>query len=172
MEANIPAWGLMVAYWLHMLATVVWLGGLAALAIIVLPAARKTIRGTAYSAFLEQVERRLQSVGWFSLAVLTVTGMFQMSASPNYEGFLAITSLWAGALLAKHLVIGLMILLSIYVTWGITPQLRRLALLEAAGKNIDEAERTRLHQRQELLLRLNLIVSMLVLALTAIARAA
>lgn len=172
MEPSTPAWGLMVAYWLHMLATVIWLGGLAALALIVLPAARSTLPGSTYSAFLGRVEMRLQSIGWFSLGVLTVTGMFQMSGSPNYEGFLAITSLWAGALLAKHLAIGLMVLLGIFVTWGVTPQLRRLALLEAAGKAIDETERARLQQRQERLLQLNLVVSVIVLALTAIARAA
>jgi len=172
METSVPAWGLVLAYWLHMLATVFWIGGLSALALIVLPAARNTVRGAAYSAFLEQIEKRLQAVGWFSLAVLGLTGMFQMSANPNYGGFLAIDSLWASAILVKHIAIGGMVLLSGYVTWGITPQLRRMAMLEAAGKLADESERTRLHRREELLLRLNLLASVIVLALTAVARAA
>jgi uncharacterized membrane protein len=33
----VPAWALSISYWLHMLATVVWLGGLAAAGLIVHP---------------------------------------------------------------------------------------------------------------------------------------
>ena len=63
-----PPIGLTIAYWLHMLATVVWIGSLASLAIIVLPAARKSLETQEYSALLLQVQARLQPVGWFSLA--------------------------------------------------------------------------------------------------------
>lgn len=172
MIESAPAWALTLAYWLHMLATVVWIGGLAVLALVVIPAARKTIPGETYAAFLGQVQNRLQSIGWFSLAVLAVTGMFQMSSSPFYEGFLAIQNTWSWAILIKHLAIGVMVLFSIYATWGITPALRRLALLQSAGKQVDAAALARLHAREDLLLKLNLAVSVIVLALTAIARSA
>lgn len=172
MSETAPAWALTLAYWLHMLATAIWVGGLAVLALIVIPAARKTIPGEAYGAFLGQVQRRLQSTGWFSLAVLAVTGMFQMSSSPFYKGFLAIENTWSWAILIKHLAIGLMVLFSVYATWGITPALRRLALLQSAGRQVDAAQLARLHAREELLLKLNLVVSIIVLALTAIARSA
>lgn len=172
MTETAPAWALTLAYWMHMLATVLWIGGLAVLSLIVIPAARKTVPAEAYSAFLGQVQNRLQSIGWFSLAVLVVTGMFQMSSSPYYDGFLAIQNTWSWAILIKHLVIGLMVLFSGYVTWGITPALRRLALLQAAGKSIDSARLAQLHAQEVLLLRLNLVVSIVVLALTAIARSA
>ena len=66
-----------------------------------LPAARKSLSGNQYSAFLDQVSRRLQLVGWLSLAVLVGTGMFQMSASPSYRGFLAINNPWSIALDSK-----------------------------------------------------------------------
>lgn len=172
MSEAAPAWALTLAYWLHMLATVLWIGGLVMLALVVIPSARKTVPADAYSAFLGQVQSRLQSIGWFSLAVLGLTGMFQMSSSPFYNGFLAIDNTWSWAILIKHLAIGLMVLFSIYATWGITPALRRLALLQSAGKNVDSARLAQLHARELLLLRLNLVVSVIVLALTAIARSA
>jgi uncharacterized membrane protein len=167
-----PAWVLTIAYWLHMLATVVWVGGLAALVLIVLPAARKTVKGQAYSDFVALLQNRLQSLGWFSLAVLAVTGMFQMSSSPFYKGFLAISNTWAAAILVKHLMIGLMLILSVYLTWGIMPELQRTALIKKAGKEIDPRRLERLERREEFLLRANLILSILVLALTAVARSA
>ena len=39
-----PSWALALVFWLHMLATVTWLGGLAAIAILVLPAAKLTLK--------------------------------------------------------------------------------------------------------------------------------
>lgn len=171
MEAA-PTWVLSILYWLHMVATVIWIGGLAALSLIVLPAARRSIPGAAYGAFLTQVQYRLQSLGWFCLAVLVLTGMFQMSSSPFYKGFLAIENTWSVAILLKHLAVGLMVVFSIYATWGIAPALRRLALVQSAGRAVDESLRDRLRLRETFLLRLNLFVSLAVLALTAIARSA
>ena len=171
-ETAAPPLVLTIAYWLHMLATVVWLGGLAAVSFLVLPAARSTLDRSAYTELLTRMQTRLQSIGWFSLVVLTVTGMFQMSSSPSYSGFLAINNTWAVAILSKHLVIGLMVLASGYVTWWLLPALRRIALLRAAGRPVDDAQLDRLQRRESLLLRLTLALSVIVLLLTAWARAA
>jgi uncharacterized membrane protein len=167
-----PPFALTIAYWLHMLATVVWIGSLASLALIILPAARKSLPAREFSAFLLQIQSRLQPVGWFSLAVLAVTGMFQMSANPAYEGFLAITNGWAAAILIKHLVIGLMLLSSGTMTWVILPGLRRAALLRAADQPVAEDRLSRLERQETRLLLINLVLSVIVLALTAWARAA
>jgi len=170
-EGAISPMVMAVIYWLHMLATVVWIGGLTTLALLVLPAARSTLDSTAFSALLVKIQSRLQQMGWFSLAVLGLTGMFQMSENPNYTGFLEIGSDWATAILAKHLVIGLMVALSIYMTWGVLPNLQRSALLRAAGKNVDQKVKL-LERREDRLLRLNLLLSVIVLLLTAWARSA
>lgn len=164
-----PVGMLTVIYWLHMLATVVWIGGLATLVLIVLPVARKTLQGNPYSAFLQQVSGRMQQIGWLCLVVLTGTGMFQMSANPAYRGFLAIDSPWATAILLKHLAIGLMVLAGVYLTWGLTPALARLALLQSHGKG-DPSEWAALQRREEGLVRLNLVIAVIVLLLTAWAR--
>jgi hypothetical protein len=63
-----------------------------------------------------------------------------------------------------------MIGLSIYMTWWLIPSLSRAALRQARGQEAPEANGLR---RQEILLmRLNLILGVLVLALTAVARSA
>jgi len=173
-----PPWALTLAYWLHMLATVVWIGGLAALALMVLPAARRALDGQAYAALLNLVQHRLERLGWFCLILLAGTGLLQLSANPHYQGFLAVQNLWAAAILVKHLLFLAMIALSAYYTWGLLPHMRRLALRKAqadktgvdAGHLIQTAADL---QRQETwLLRLNLLLAVLILALTAVARAA
>ncbi len=164
--------GLVIAYWLHILATVVWIGGLAALSIFVLPAARRKMEQNAYSNFLTAMNTRLQQVGWVCLSVLIFTGLFQMVSHPNYQGFLVIDSSWALAILIKHLTVAVMLLLSIYVTWGLMPALQRAALMRAAGRAIDEAQVVSLQNREIWLLRANLILAVIVLLLTAWARSA
>ena len=167
---KVPPLVLAAAYWLHMLATVIWLGGLSALAFLVLPAAGRALDAGSYTAFLAQLQRRLQQVGWFSLAVLTVTGMFQMSSNPSYGGFLEINNPWAMAILAKHAVIGLMIAVAAYMTWGVFPALQRMAFLQAAGRPVSGEQAGRLRRQEKLILAINLALSALVLLLTAIAR--
>jgi len=166
-----PPLFLSIAYWLHMLATVVWIGGLASLSLLVFPAAQRTLDMKSYGAFLAQVQTRLQQIGWFSLAVLAVTGMFQMSSNPAYKGFLAVSNAWAAAIFAKHIVIGLMIAASVYMTWGVLPALQRLILLQAAGKLVPEEQLNRLRHREQWLLSINLVLSIVVLLLTSLARA-
>lgn len=169
---DLPDFSLALAYWLHILATVTWIGGLVALSVLVIPAARRTLRPGDYAALLDRLQAGLQQIGWLSLAVLIATGMFQMSAHPAYEGFLALSNAWSVAILIKHILIGLMVFMSAYLTWGVMPSLRRMALLRAAGQNLDAAKDLALHKRESRMLAINLILSILVLLLTAIARAA
>jgi uncharacterized membrane protein len=164
-----PTWALTFFYWLHMLATVIWLGGLAAVVILVIPAAQRSLEPAALTALLQAIQRRLDPLGWFCLIVLGATGMFQMSANPNYGGFLAIDNSWAVAILLKHIVFGGMILVSGYLTWGVLPGLARAALRLSQGLDTPQVEKLR--RQNAWLLRINLILAVVILALTALARA-
>lgn len=168
-----PLWALSLAYWLHMLATVVWIGGLAATSLFVLPAARRRLSEPLFAEFLGELQQRLDPWSWFSLVLLAGTGMFQMSASPNYSGLLAIQNRWAAAILIKHLLFILMAGLSAYLTWGLLPGLRRIALRRAASgeasSEVSEEAQRLLHQEKRIL-QLNLALGVIILGLTAIAR--
>ncbi len=131
------------------------------------------------SALLTAIQRRLQPVLWLCLAVLAATGMFQMSANSHYGGFLEINSPWAVAILLKHVTIGVMVVVAAAQTGWLLPALQRnaqkMALLRAKG-NILSAERgaAQLRKGQRLetaLLWVNLALSVVVLILTAWARA-
>ncbi|MCC7130306.1 MAG: CopD family protein [Anaerolineae bacterium] len=167
-----PVWALTLAYWLHMLATVVWIGGLAALSLFVLPAARRSLEPQPLAAFLVELQRRLDPVSWFCLAALAGTGLFQMSANPSYEGFLTVHNLWAVAILIKHLLFFGMTAVSAYMTWVVLPGLSRVVLRQALAAQDGEAGmlNNRLNRQELHLVRLNLILGVLILGLTAVAR--
>jgi hypothetical protein len=93
-----------------------------------------------------------------------------MSANPNYEGFLSISNRWAASMLIKHILFIGMIAISAYMTWGILPALRRIAIKRTKGMDTDSIEL--LQKRETLLLRTNLVLGVLILGLTALARAA
>jgi len=165
-----PIWALAIAYWLHMLATVLWIGGLSVLSLLILPAVRKTLDARAYANLLQAIQNRLDPLSWFSIALLLASGMIQMSASPHYEGFLSIGGLWAGAILVKHILFGMMGIISGYITWGLMPAIRRESLRYSQGKASPDPER--FQRRSVRLMQFNLILGVFVLLLTAIARSA
>ena len=152
-----------------MLATTLWLGSLGALSILFLPAARRALDTATFANLLESIQKRLDPLGWFSVIVLVASGMLQMSANPNYDGLLAISGSWAIAILAKHLVFLMMVGVSAYLTWGLFPALRRAALKQAHRD--DATNLQALQKREALLIRFNLLLGVIVLGLTAIARA-
>ena len=163
-----PVWALSLIYWLHMLATVVWIGGLAALSFLVLPSAKRILEPAAYSRLLDGLQRRVDTLSWLCLVVLLGTGLFQMSANPNYQGLLAISNRWSAAIFIKHLVFLGMTATSAALSWWVLPQLRRAALRRT--RQLDGTDEQRLHRREALLLRLNLMLAIVILALTALAR--
>jgi len=165
-----PSAVLALVYWVHMLATVVWIGSLAGLIFLVIPIARKVLDTGAQVELLGLAQARLQNLGWFSLGLLAVTGLFQMSANPNYRGFLQISNLWSVAILAKHLTIALMLVLNTYLTFWLTPARQRAAFRQKKGLDTSQLSATLL-KREQLLLAVTLGLSGLVLGLTALARA-
>lgn len=164
-----PTWILALSYWLHMVATIVWVGGLALLTLVIWPGARAALgSGPEVAALFAALHKRFAPLGWFSLAVLTATGLTQMVGHPQYGGFLQIDNQWAWAILLKHVAVGGMVGVGLYMQLGLQPALARQALLAQRGR--PALEMAALQRREVWLLRLNLLCGLLVLGLTAAAR--
>lgn len=164
-----PQWALSLSFWLHMVATVTWVGGLTTLSLIVIPAAKKTLTPEDFPKFLSALNKKLDPIAWFGLVLLTITGLVQMSANPNYEGFLAFNNDWSKAILIKHIFFLGIIGLSAYQTWSIAPKLEREAIKQLKGLPTNQSA---LHTKVEKIIRLNMILGILVLLLTSLARVA
>ncbi len=165
-----PAWILALNYALHLLATVIWLGGLATLTLVAWPVFSRSAEDGASvgGSLFEALERRLRPLANASLVVLVATGLIQMGGSPYYGGLLQIVNLWSLSLLLKHLTVGGMIVISVVMQWAIYPALQRAALLTQRGAPEAEALQRKLHRRMRRLVALNLALGVLVLVLTAI----
>jgi putative copper export protein len=155
------------AYAAHMLATVVWIGGLVFLGFFAAPLLARLPEDESQSA-RAAYDRRFAPVAWLCLAVFVVTGLMQMSASPRYAGLLVVRDPWSGAILVKHILVALMAALLAYQTWVLYPRLERMEL----GLDPQASARLAHGRRLDLqLVRLSALLGVAVLLLTAIARA-
>jgi uncharacterized membrane protein len=165
-----PTWALAITYWLHMLATVAWIGSLASISFLILPAMQRSLNPETQLVFLEAMQKRLEPIAWFSMSLLVLTGLFQMSVNPHYDGFLSVSTQWSLAILTKHLLGIVMVVVSAIQTWEVIPAIRRAILRSKKSQNADELESLR--RREILLLRINFVLSILILLATSFARAA
>ncbi len=160
-----PTAALALTYWLHLMATVVWIGGLAMLTLVVWPGRGED---SAAWALLDSIERRFRPLANISLIVLLATGVIQMGGDPHYRGFLVVNSLWTVGLLAKHIVIGAMIITTFILQGQILPALDRAKLLANKGNVERIAQEAVLRHRLRLLTAASLALGVLALLLTAI----
>jgi uncharacterized membrane protein len=159
------------SFFLHLLATVAWIGGLVTLALVVQPVLNRTVTAARERArLLEAILKRFQPIANLSLAILILTGMVQTFTSRFYKGFLRLDNAWTQAIFFKHLAVLGMIIVAGYITFSVQPSLKRNALL-IANDLADEQQIARVQRQQVRLTRINLVLSILVLLFTAVASA-
>jgi uncharacterized membrane protein len=163
-----PTWAIALTYWLHLLATVAWVGSIVATSILFLPAANKALKPVDHLALIDAMQKRLEPIAWFCMSLLLLTGLFQMSINPHYDGFVSTSTQWSLAILIKHILGIFMVVASAIQTWEVIPAIRRILINK---KKADEAQVIQLQKRETLLLRINFGLSILILLATAFARA-
>lgn len=162
---------LAISYFFHLIATVVWIGGLVTMTLLVVPIARRTLtEQPALERFLLAIRRRFIPLTNFSLVVLIFTGLIQLTGDSHYDGVLQFTNDWTKIILLKHIAVGGMLLCGLAMQFWLAPALERAQLLAERGKS-DPQEETRLRRREVQLTWMNVALGILVLAFTAWATA-
>ena len=164
----VPDWAITLTFWIHFLAAVTLVGSLVATSMLALPAAR-TLDLVEQLNLIATIQKRMEPTAWFSLSLLIVTGLFQMSVNVHYNGFLSVSSQWTIALLTKHILVIALIVVSAVQTWDVLPSIRRLILRKDQAS---QEEASKLQRRETWLLRANLILAILILGATAFMRTA
>lgn len=168
MPAVVPTWALALVFWLHLLATATWIGSLVSIYLLVQPAARRSLEPLDQLSLVEAIDKRLEPIVWFSVSLLIVTGLFQMSVNPHYNGFLSTSGQWSLAILSKHVLVAILIAVSATHTWDVLPAIRRALMRK---DKIDSLQLANLRRREAVLLRWSLVLAALILLATAVARA-
>lgn len=153
-----------LSVYLHVLAAVVWVGGMLFLALVAVP----VLRGLPDRERAELVSRlgeRFRPVGWMCIGLLAITGVLNLAyRGVSWES--AVTGrLWQspfGQVLAwKLLLVAGMVALSAWHDFVLGPRSARLA---RAGGPADEVARVRLRRRASWVGRVNAVLALGVLA--------
>jgi len=108
---------------LHDLATAVWIGGLIAMALAVVPAA-KSLFGLSPQTrrLLLAVQSRLRVLVYVSIAALIATGALMSRRSPQFTGVFSWATPYSAALAWKHLLVIAMVVVALVrgLTFGRT----------------------------------------------------
>lgn len=162
---------LAIAYFFHLIATVLWVGGLVVLTLLVWPEARRSLGSNrAMETLLMGLRRRFMPLTHFSLVVLTVTGLVQMTGDANYDGVLQFDNDWSRVILLKHIAVLGMFVCGLVLQFSTIPALERTSLLAQRGKDDPQAWAA-LRRTEVRLTWINVILGILVLAFTAWATA-
>lgn len=89
------------SYWLHAMATVIFIGHYVLLALIYLPVLSKAKNGAA----LSEISKQSRTWLYASLLVFIVTGIYLMIVDSNYLGFADFGNFWGIVMLVKHILI-------------------------------------------------------------------
>ena len=155
---------LAISLFFHILATVVWIGGILLITFLVVPQLNSALADLpALQQLLLRLRKRFAQISNLALAVLVLTGLLQMTADPHYDGLLQLDNDWSRVLLLKHLLIIGMAVLGMVLQLSVAPTLERSTLLLQRGKG-DDSELRRLRRKEQ---RLSLLVAMLALLILA-----
>ncbi len=156
---------LSVMNWLHLVATVVWIGAMVTNVLTLLPSARESLEPPAMGRLMGAVMTRSRRLVYASIIVLLVTGVTTMLLNKHYLGLLDLGNSWTVFLLVKHIFVVILIILGVYMFEVLAPKLGRMA---AKGPSPELA------QLQKLQLRIGtagVITALIVLLFTAVVTA-
>jgi len=116
----------------HLFATVVLVGYYTVLALIIAPAVVTLAGGTKPIEVLAAVEQRAMPLLIASLVAFLGTGIYLITADPQYAGLGKVGGTWASLLLVKHVVVVIMLILGSYLDGLIV----RTAKANASGDHL------------------------------------
>ncbi len=161
---------LAISLFFHVLATLVWVGGLLFMAVFVYPETQRVLaENPALHRLLGRLRKRFTPLTNLALVVLIATGLTQMALDENYDGVMQITNDWSRIILIKHLVLVVMVAVGVWLQFGVTPALERTGLLLEKGKG-DPAQTAAtmetLRRRERRLMWLSLLLGIVIVALS------
>lgn len=155
MEGNMRELILITSYWIHIVATVIWLGGITFILFVAIPSAKQVLGGDA-GKLMGEITKRFTPLANYSIVLMVITGAVLMSLN---KGFSApnIVNYWTMTLILKLLLVIVMIAIHFYRGLVLAPKITRTAT---------DSEKVALQRLSLNLVKVNLVLGLLVLLLS------
>lgn len=150
---------LTVVTWIHLLSTVVWIGGIFFILSVALPIAKKTLEQPG--KLMGAIGKRFVPMANISILLIFITGIFMSLLSHSFSELVSLNSPWSRILFIKILAALMMAGIHFYRDLLLTPKIERLTAEVSPSGKIKELQRLSLN-----LVKINLILGTVVLFLT------
>jgi uncharacterized membrane protein len=94
-----------LSFWLHSVATVIFIGHHLLFSLIYLPAFAKNQENPVNGTVLSEISKRSRIWMYASLAIFIITGIYLMFVDPSYLGIGNFNNIWSVMMLVKHILI-------------------------------------------------------------------
>lgn len=153
----------LLSVWIHIIAAMVWIGGMLFLVLVVVPWLRSGHRAQA-AVFFRETGARFRNIGWTCFLLLAITGAFNLWVRgvrcANFVDPQWLTSPFGTAVLAKLSLFVVVLLVSAVHDFLVGPRATRAI---AADPRSSEAQRER--RRASSLGRANVVFALLLVAM-------
>jgi len=112
---------------LHILATITWIGGMIINIFILRPSVMKTLSPADAGKLMGTVMKKFRILVYVSIVVLGVTGIPLKIINPNYISIINFENNWEIVSFVKHICYGLLVLLVVYSFEILTPKMIKLS---------------------------------------------
>lgn len=145
-------------YWLHLIATVIWIGGIFFILFIAIPSAKQVL-GAEAGKLMGEISKRFTPIATYSIICLLVTGAVLTAVNKLFFGIGNFGNGWSLGLIVKHVLILGMVAVHFYRGLVLTP---RIATTEPAS------EKTSLQKLSLNLVKVNFCLGLIVLLFSGI----
>ncbi|HLA50714.1 MAG TPA: DUF4149 domain-containing protein [Thermodesulfobacteriota bacterium] len=152
---------LAASYWLHLIATVVWIGGITFILFIAIPSAKHVLGGDA-GKLMGEISKRFTPLANYSILFLVITGIALTGLNKQFSGIGVFENKWTLILAIKHIIVLSMVVIHFY---------RGLALNPKIARTESAAEKTNLQKLSLNLVKVNFCLGIMVLLLSGITSA-
>ena len=149
---------LITIYWFHLIATVIWIGGITFILFIAMPSSKQVL-GAESGKPMGDISKRFTPLANYSIILLTVTGIVLTWLNKRFSIVGIFENKWILILILKHILVLGMVAIHFYRSSVLTPKI---------GRATSSIEKTSLQKLSLNLVRVNFGLGLLILLLSGI----
>ena len=124
MEEKMTEVILATSYWIHLIATAIWIGGIYFILFIAIPSAKNILGGEA-GKLMGEISRRFTPIANYSILLLFITGVALTGLNKQFSGIGIFENKWTLILAIKHIIVFGMIVTHFYRGLVLNPKIAR-----------------------------------------------
>ena len=156
-------WILVLSHFIHVIGTVIWIGGILMTLFVILPGSKTALESPAVAGkLMKEIAKRFTPIANISIILIIVTGIIMYFYDKNYSYFSDLENRWNMVIALKHVFFAIMVIIHFYRGLILNPKIERFS------SQPNEKQTSKLKKISLDLVKINFALGIIVLLLTAI----